>query len=242
MRSQNVGITNSETIPHLQALFTNGSHGNESREGIPMSSGMDASQKLSCNSSAQYAANVDLHASGDNEKKQSIRRCSALFIRRKAGGPANEIRGPPPGGQQQQEQTEPVKGTVYYIKAIITNYQLPVVVAVAVMVITMPLTLRALIQMVKKDRATRSPVSAADASLRMAAIYIPVICLISLTSLVPIYIMRPSTKKIPKPTILFFRFMRDGYCVLNVVIYGFMNKQYREFLRSLLPCKKRVTP
>ena len=185
MRSQNVGITNSETIPHLQALFTNGSHGNESREGIPMSSGMDASQKLSCSSLAQYA----LHVSGDNEKKQSIRRCSALFIRRKAGGPANEIRGPPPGGQQQQEQIEPVLGTVNSIKAIITNYQLPVVVAVAVMVITMPLTLRALIQMVKKDRATRSPVSAADASLRMAAIYILVICSISLTSLVPTYII-----------------------------------------------------
>ena len=142
----NVTITNSETIPHLQALFTNGSHRNESREGIPMSSGVDASQKLSCNSSAQYA----LHVSGDNEKKQSIRRCTALFIRRKAGGPANEIREPPPWGRQQQEQTEPVKGTVYYIKAIITNYELPVVLAVAVMVITMPITLRALIQMVKK--------------------------------------------------------------------------------------------
>ena len=118
-----------------------------------MSSGVDASQKLSCNSSAQYA----LHVSGANEKKQSIRRCTALFIRQKSGGPANEIREPPPGGRQQQEQTEPIKGTVYYIKAIITNYELPVVLAVAVMVITMPLTLRALIQMVKKIEQTDHP-------------------------------------------------------------------------------------
>ena len=110
-------------------------------------------QKFSCSSLALYA----LHVSGDNEKKQSIRRCTALFIRRKAGGPANEIKGPPLGGQQQQEQTEPVKGTVYYIKAIITNYELPVVLAVAVMVITVPLTLRALIQMVKKIEQTDHP-------------------------------------------------------------------------------------
>ena len=85
-----------------------------------------------------------------------------------------------------------------------------------VMFITMPLTVQVLMKM---GRAGDGVNCSADASLRMATIYILVICFIAILTLLPMFF----------PTM----FLHDGYCALNIVIYGAMNRQYREVFRTV---------
>ena len=87
--------------------------------------------------------------------------------------------------------------------------------------------------------AVAAPADAADSRLRLTTIYVTFLCIISLTLLVPMYIMSQVGRRLPPPIVLFFRFSHDRYGVFNVVLYCLMNRKCREYVSSIFTAKCR---
>ena len=87
--------------------------------------------------------------------------------------------------------------------------------------------------------AVAAAAAAADSRLRLTTIYVTFLCIISLTLLVPMYIMSQVRRRLPPPIILFFRFSHDRYGVFNVVLYCLMNRKCREYVSSIFTAKCR---
>ena len=103
-------------------------------------------------------------------------------------------------------------------------YDLQLIPAFCVMFVCMPLT-------IKKLFAMRKNIGGNDREFEIVAIYILIIILISLMCLVPLYVVRHAKNSVPQSVSQPLRFLHDGYGVLNIVIYGIMNKKYRETFR-----------
>ena len=91
----------------------------------------------------------------------------------------------------------------------------------------------------KKIFAMRKNPAGNDREFAIVAIYILILTLISLMSLVPLYVVRHAKNSVPKSVSQPLRFLHNGYGVLNIVIYGIMNKKYRETFRVV--CTKIST-
>ena len=89
----------------------------------------------------------------------------------------------------------------------------------------------------KMGQAGDGVIRSADASLRMATIYILMICFIALLTLLPMFLLTMFFRKILSWIVLFFRLLHDGNSVLNIVIYGAMNRLYREVSRTVILCR-----
>ena len=77
--------------------------------------------------------------------------------------------------------------------------------------------------------STRQP---RDRGLVLAVIYIMVIGVIALTCLIPLYVIR--RYDMPAAMKTSARFLHDdAYAILNVIVYGIMNKKYRQTLKSV---------
>ena len=87
--------------------------------------------------------------------------------------------------------------------------------------------------------APATAAAAADSRLRLTTIYVTLLCIISLILLVPMYIISQVGRRLPPPIILFFRFSHYGYGVFNVVLYGLMNRKYREYVSSIFTARCR---
>ena len=107
------------------------------------------------------------------------------------------------------------------------GYEIQLLPVVIVMMITMPLTVQELMRM-KKASSNQSK----DRVLVIAVIYILIITMISILCLIPLYILKNFKKHVPKRARKPFRFLHNDYGVLNIIIYGIMNKRYREALRE----------
>ena len=108
-------------------------------------------------------------------------------------------------------------------------YDFQLIPAFCVILVCMPLTIKELLAMRRKSAANRGGY---DRELAMAAIYILIITLISLLCLIPLYVMRHTPKDaLPQAVTQAIKSLNDGYGMLNVVMYGIMNKKYRETLR-----------
>ena len=103
-------------------------------------------------------------------------------------------------------------------------YDLQLIPAFCVMFVCMPLT-------IKKLFAMRKNIGGNDREFEIVAIYILIITLISLMCLVPLYVVRHAKNSVPQSVSQPLRFLHDGYGVLNIVVYGIMNKKYRETFR-----------
>ena len=114
------------------------------------------------------------------------------------------------------------------IRILLYDFQL--IPAFCVMLVSMPLTIKELLAMRKKSAANPGGY---DRELAMAAIYILIITLISLMCLIPLYVIRHAKNSVPRSVSQPLRFLHDGYGMLNIVIYGIMNKKYRDTFRLL---------
>ena len=122
------------------------------------------------------------------------------------------------------------------LSSLFFRYEVQLLPVVIVMMITIPLTVRELMRM-RKASSSHSQ----DRGLVIAVIYILVITMISILCLIPLYILKNLKKYIPKGARKPFRFLHDGYGVLNIIIYGIMNKRYRNALReNLSKCRGKL--
>ena len=98
------------------------------------------------------------------------------------------------------------------------------------MLVCKPLTIKELLAMRKKSAANPG---GNDRELALAAIYIIIITVISLMCLIPLYVVRHAKSFLTRSVIEIFACLHDGYGMLNIVIYGIMNKKYRDAFRLL---------
>lgn len=136
------------------------------------------------------------------------------------------------GGRVTGEAIERHEETNLFGK-ILFQYEIQLFSALLVVFITVPLTFRELLFMrnVRVVAAERSR----DRKLIGAVIYITIISVISVFCLIPVYILRISRVSVEIATLRqILRFLQeDAYGILNVNIYGIMNKQYRQTVKSL---------
>ena len=97
------------------------------------------------------------------------------------------------------------------------------------MMVCMPLTIKELMAM--KKRSAMGP-GGYDRELAITTIYILLISLISLLSLIPLFVIRHMSKDaVPVAFTQAIKSLNDGYGMLNIIMYGIMNKKYRETLK-----------
>ena len=121
-------------------------------------------------------------------------------------------------------KNDPIKLT---IRSLI--HDLPSIPAFCVMLVCMPLTIKELTAM--KKRSAVNP-GGCDRELAITTIYILLISLISLLCLIPLYVIRHMPKDaLPRLVTQAIKSLNDGYGMLNIIMYGIMNKKYRETLK-----------
>mgnify|MGYP001794970478 CR=1 FL=1 len=145
-------------------------------------------------------------------------------------GGASDVR----GGHRSSPPKDPKEYFPYYTEQLIFRYQVQLLPAVLIMLVTVPLTVRELVLM---GRSGGEVNRSADPNIRMATIYIIVICSISLVTLLPQLVMSMIPTRLPDAAVMTFKCLHDGYCVLNILIYGAMNKQYREKVCAMVTQK-----
>ena len=133
-------------------------------------------------------------------------------------------------------KTDPIRLT---IRILLYDFQL--IPAFCIMFVCMPLTRKELLAMRKKSAANPG---GNDRDLALAAIYIIIITVILLMYLIPLYVVRHAKSFLTRSVIETFACMHDGYGMLNIVIYGIMNKKYLDFCaqRSMLGVDAGITP
>ena len=126
--------------------------------------------------------------------------------------------------KKRSKKKDPVKLT---IRSLIIDF--PSIPAFCVMMVCMPLTIKELMAM--KKRSAMGP-GGYDRELAITTIYILLISLISLLSLIPLFVIRHMSKDaVPVAFTQAIKSLNDGYGMLNIIMYGIMNKKYRETLR-----------
>ena len=133
-----------------------------------------------------------------------------------------------------QHSSVETKGFEFYFSLLFFHLQIQLMPAVLAMIITMPLMVWALIVKNRRRLDSVHHTTSSDSRLRITTIYVIIISVISFVLLVPLFVLtRLRRGQVPHFVKLIFRFLHDGYGVLNVLIYGLLNRNYRKYVYSM---------